>query len=189
MKCRLIIMCYYITIAAPTKCATDVSALIDRGLQIHPTRNPAVMASLPDGLTAWILMEATCSCGMYVSPRAPDAPTETERLRKKYAKSGWSDAKIDRAVTQSAARHSASQPNWSGLRPDVVALLQRIGTRAGQVAVVVHWYEGGVETEGLSLKRLQSCSLDELALRASALSEDEALIAVCRPGSPPNRIS
>lgn len=171
-------MCYYITIAAPTKFTADVSALMDSGLQLRPTRNADVMASLPDRFTAWILMEATCSCGLYASPRAPDAPSEAQRLRKKYAKSGWSDAKIDRAVAQSAARHAASQPNWSGLRPDVVAQLHKIGTLAGQVAVVVHWYDDDIETERLSLNRSRTCSVDELAFRASNLYEDEVLITV-----------
>jgi hypothetical protein len=90
-----------------------------------------------------------CSCELFrvSEPPAEEAPqARAARLRRKYAKRGWSDAKVARAIAQ-AAVHMRPEQTFVGLRPDVRALLADWSEEIGGLAVVCHWYDVEVAAE------------------------------------------
>src|SRR4029077_12012849 len=90
-----------------------------------------------------------CSCDLFRRPASSNketAETHADDLRRKYAKRGWSQAKVERAVTQASARPQPEEP-FIGLRPDVRELLADLAEEVGELAIAVHWYNGDIETE------------------------------------------
>lgn len=170
-------MCFFLTIAVPAQHADRIDDVFGRGFQSHPSDNPFVAAALPPGYAARFITRDGCSCGLYARRNDEPADDHTASLRRKYAKRGWSEAKITRAVGQVEARGWKSAPPTPGLRSDVVDRLQTLCQIAGRVALLVHWYSGDVQGEKLSPRRAQPCSCDQLPARAQELDEDELLIA------------
>jgi hypothetical protein len=174
-------MCFYVIIAVPADRGDHVPEVFGQGFKTSPTANRSISAALPAGYPARLITNGMCSCDLYASPRSETEADPEDHLRRKYAKLGWSDAKITRAVEQAKAKGSKNL-HARGLRSDVVSRLQELCQSAGKVAVLVHWYHGDVETERLSLTRAQPCDCGELPSRATTLREGEVLIAVDRAG-------
>ena len=164
-------MCFFLTIAVPAKQVEHIAGTFGRGFQTFPSANAAVSAALPEGYVARVLTSGMCSCDLYARPGG------AVLLRRKHEKRGWSEAKIVRAIKQAEAAQSKSQPPLSGVRADVVERLQRLCESGGGVALLVHWYDGDIETERFSPSHAASCRCDELPARARALSEDVVLVA------------
>lgn len=116
---------------------------------------------------------------LYARPRSPLSGNREQRLRRKYAKRGWSEAKIERAIAEAGVEEQVAM-SFSGLAPVVVEGLQALCASAGEAAVVVHWYRGDTESAGLSLGQ-QTCRLVELPECAGRLKEDEVLIVTRGP--------
>src|SRR5262245_9166657 len=93
-------MCYFITIAVPAKKVNLVNGIFGQGLNVTPTGNPCVVSALPNDFAAMLVTGGHCSCGLYSAP----GPDRAEDLRRKYAKRGWSGAKIARAVEQATPK-------------------------------------------------------------------------------------
>jgi hypothetical protein len=169
-------MCFFLTIAVPEEHADQMFDTFGPGFHLGPTANESVLSALPARYTARVLTSGGCSCDLYVRSGTADDANPSEHLRRKYAKRGWSDAKIARAVEQAT---QAKPLTFSGLRKDVIEQLGTLCAAAGGVAVVVHWYTGDVERERFPLV-VQTCARDELPARAANLREDEVLAAAVR---------
>lgn len=165
-------MCFFLTLGIPRQRALPDFAF-GRGFELAPTENPTILAGFPAGYTAMLVTSGMCSCGLYAPPRATSS--REEHLRRKYAKRGWSEAKIQRAVTQSQSAHPGPSA-WSGLRLDLVDALRLTCERAGALAVVVHWYNGDIESERFTLTNTRKCALDELPALAARFAEDEIVL-------------
>jgi hypothetical protein len=175
-------MCFFLTIAVPEKHCDRIGEAFGRGFQTFPYVNPTVASELPEGYVARLVTSGMCSCDLYVRPGGQVDADPADHLRRKYQKRGWSEVKISRAVKQAEAARSKLPRPTSGIRPDVVERLQVICQSAGRVALFVHWYNGGVDTEHVSLTRRLSCHCDEFPQRARELGEDILLLASTRRG-------
>ena len=163
-------MCYFVTVGVPAQSAARVSEAFGPDLRIGPTANPSVLAALPYGFTAHLVTNGHCSCNLYGKPRSTaDEQAAAQHLRQKYAKKGWSEAKFARAMAQ------VPRDRLFGLSADLVPRLQALCEVTGFVAVVVHWFSGGVEDESLTLTRGLAAGSADLPARAAALVEDEVL--------------
>lgn len=169
-------MCYFVTIGVPEKHAHRIREAFSRGYHLDETKNASVLAAFPPNYAARLVTSGMCSCDLYARPRSPLSGNREQRLRRKYSKRGWSEAKIDRAIAEAGVEEQAAM-SFSGLAPVVIEGLQALCESAGEAAVVVHWYRGDTETARLSLNS-QTCESAELPERASRLKEDEVLIAV-----------
>ena len=144
-------MCYFIALGVP---ATADSRLLDefgRGFMLLPTSSASICRALPSAFKARLLTSGMCSCDLYVKPGIQPPETPTEELRTRYRKRGWSEVKIDRAVSQATAKSEIVQPAFSGLRADVAAGVVAVAQSEGSIALVVHWFSGDVETEGFAV--------------------------------------
>jgi hypothetical protein len=170
-------MCFFLTIAVPAKHVDDIVGTFGRGFQTHHSVNAAVSAALPEGYVAHVLTSGMCSCDLYARPGGAAADSPADHLRRKYEKRGWSEAKIVRALKQAEAAQSKSQRPICGVRADVVERLQSLCQSGGGVALLVHWYNGDIDTERFSPSGPESCRCDELPARAQELREDVVVIA------------
>lgn len=177
-------MCHFLTVGVPARRAEQLTAPAGSELQLHPTANPSVLAAFPDGFTAIVVTEGFCSCNIYARPgdEFADAGVLDRSLRRKAAKLGWSAAKIRRAARQSQSAHDRRPRPTPGLRGDVIDWLHELCGRTGHIAVVVHFYSVGVESEAFECTRLPACRLDDFPRAATELSEDAVLVVRHEPG-------
>lgn len=169
-------MCFFLTIAVPLQHTTRVREWMSPELKTHPTKNPSVMAALPPDYAAHLVTTGMCSCDLYACPESEKPKDRTAHLRQKYERLGWSKAKISRAIKQVESDSARAKKPLSGFRPDVVERAVAICRVTGNLAIVVHWYQGDVETESLRLRPVPKCNCDQLASRMQELREDEVLI-------------
>ena len=176
-------MCFFLTIAVPEAHAERMQETfggVGGGFELRAMTNVSVLSALPSRFAARFLTLGGCSCDLYARPRAShetDADAEAH-LRRKYAKRGWSEAKIARAIEQTSATAGARTAT-SGLREDVIELLLALCDAAGSVAVFVHWYSGDVNDERIGpATAVRTCRCGDLRERARDLREGDVLVAV-----------
>jgi hypothetical protein len=130
-----------------------------------------------------------CSCDLYAPPRSESNANPVPHLRREYEKRGWSEAKIQRAIKQAAAKVRQANRTEPGFRADVVDCVAALCRATGGVALFVHWYNGDVETERLSVGHARRCRCDELPARTQQLTEGQLLVATARgTSSPPDPV-
>ncbi|MCC5823025.1 MAG: hypothetical protein LAT64_07355 [Phycisphaerales bacterium] len=99
----------------------------------------------------WMVTErGYCGCRLYCfkeedSDGGPTWEQELEQRRKRYRAKGWGEAKIRRALE--AAEHSANhirrgQEPFTGLRPDVGAVIERAVALDPATELLVHMTDG-----------------------------------------------
>lgn len=156
-------MCYFITIAVRQADAEAACGKVPRGFAMAPVANASVLSALPAGYETFLLVSGGCSCGLYQSePTPPARPHNPEHLRRKYERKGWARARIERALGQSLA--ARSEPGgFLGFRDDVVEILQSISATTDRFALLVHWYDEGLEDERIVLGTPQRTTPDRLA--------------------------
>jgi hypothetical protein len=140
-------MCFFLTVAVPAKQVKRIGEVFARGFGTHATQNASVSAALPVGYKARLVTSGMCSCGLYAPPRVAAESDPSARLRSKYEKLGWTEAKIQRSLKQNVASTSQQHPPVPGLRDDVADRLNALCRAAGSVAFLVHWYNGDLESE------------------------------------------
>lgn len=155
-------MCHFITIGVPKRRWEAVQELVPRGFQACLTTNPSVLRTLPSDFKTFLLLSGGCSCGLYNQPGAtPSRAPDAERLRKKYEKLGWPAGKISRAIEQ-AESSRADTATFRGYRADVCQVIAEFVAIASSVAVLVHFYDGGVEDEPIEIGEPQRTDIKQL---------------------------
>lgn len=177
-------MCFFLTIGVPGGDVAVLEAAVPRGLAVSLIENQSVLRRLPADYRTYVLISGMCSCGLFMEParaKKHTAETHAAKLRRRYAKLGWSQAKVERAVAQASARPEPEQ-EFVGLRPDVRELLADVAEQVGALALVVHWYDGLIDTEKFEITPGPEC--DPSALREGlALHSPDVLVSI-RLGRP-----
>jgi hypothetical protein len=166
-------MCDFITIAVPADKAKLLEDAIPRGIQALAVSNASIRRQIGAGYRRYALVSGGCSCDLYRSPNDPiDTADEIEKRRRKYQKKGWSQAKIERAIA-SCSRRDLERDAFAGLRPDVRSLVADVAEQASELAIIVHWYSGDVETEKIALRRTHAISPADLRAADASIDLDE----------------
>lgn len=143
-------MCYFITIIVPENFLKEKTVKTPRGLELTPMENPSIQKRILKNEVQLALTSGGCSCDLYSTPDECDAeePSQPD-YSKKYAKKGWSKAKIARALSSRSQAEDAKPKDDSKKQiPDIVTdYLKEIVQKYGCVKFLVHWYSGSVETE------------------------------------------
>lgn len=146
-----------------------VCALISLGVPLsHPLQrqrlpridridNPAVAAAFGERFAQYSITEGQCSCDLY-SRFMPEPDAGDSKRRRKYERMGWSSAKIERALAESAR----PRQHDDGLRADVAALIAGIAEAAGEVRLIVHTYRGSFAEERVRVGDHVTLSAKEL---------------------------
>ncbi len=140
-------MCYFISVAVPERLAGQLAAALPRNLVLHESRNASITHSLPDGFRLFVLRLGPCSCGLFreASERESIEQTRT-RLRKKFEKRKWSNARIERAIESSVRSHKLDSVP-AGFADSVREFVAEFVESHDQIRIIAHWYDGDVESE------------------------------------------
>ncbi len=167
-------MCHYVTVGVPAEKAGYLEQAIPRGLVADPTANHSIARHLPKDYRTYLVTSGMCSCDLF---RRPVGPVEQEahrkKFHKKYQKRGWSKAKIERAMAQAASK--APAVTFSGLRPDLREGLADLVGKTRELAIVVHWYNGLVETEQVPIGEAESVDVEPFRSGQVPVQEDQLL--------------
>ena len=101
------------------------------------------------------------------------------RLKRKYEKRGWSEAKIQRAIADATA---VEKVRPTGLRADARDLIAWAADVGGTAHVLVHMYSGSPDTEKLAPEGGLTAQADELRSGACALEPDRLVTVVGQRG-------
>lgn len=146
-------------------------------LKWEPLDNPGVIKQLCEGERYYFTTGGMCDCGTEIGmairmdaalgSREPDLSHELKKLKKK----GWSESKIERWIEQTKVvatrRHEEAAARLSGPHPEVDRWIQFVSTvlkekHAEWVGILVHWYRGGLNTEGINAGNRRWLTLAEL---------------------------
>lgn len=162
-------MCYLISVAVVSP-AIDVRAHFHGfDLVATDTVNPTVKEALGPDLAVDIT-EHGCSCSL----RAHGSGHDEAELRRRYAKKGWTAAKIDRAI-ESVSRSRAHSPRTA--RDRFLEALAAMCRSATSVRLVSHAYTGRFDQETFELSPPRRIALD--ALSRAGFVDDAILICSC----------
>jgi hypothetical protein len=117
--------------------AVDLAAHFrNHGLHAAPAASPAMIAALGSS-RVFDVTDHGCSCSLY--PSGPhNMDSEIARRAAKYARKGWSDAKIARALESLRQCHSRAKPPRSAMFLKAVLDLAQVAP----VYMLAHDYTG-----------------------------------------------
>ena len=140
-------MCYLISVAV-TQPGVDVkSHFYAHDLRAAESTNPTVHEAMGT-LGVYDITDHGCSCSLQAYPQGDGDALQEETLRRRYAKKGWSDAKIERAIS-SSSRAAASSPPSARIR--FLSALKALCESGATVRVLVHDYSGRFDEERFRL--------------------------------------
>lgn len=159
-------MCYFITVGTNELGAEVLMRRLSDTFGASPTSNVSILNLLPPNDRTFNL-GGMCSCHLFSKSHAE--PLDTHKLRSKYKKRGWSESKIERAIS---GKRSAQRESFKGLRPDLREQLCHIVSELGRLSVVVHFYSGDVESEVVLIARKVVVDCGSLMKDEDAVAED-----------------
>lgn len=154
-------MCYYITavLAAGTSLAIAQSVAERHARNLKPLENLSIQSQLNRGEQYFLTTAGHCDCdtslGLLTRKRPPHQ-SPGDKKAKKLAAAGWSSAKIERALSQSARSQERSSDRAKQLaNADSEAWIAFIeGMRAAgapYIGILLHFYNGAL-SEDIQLK-------------------------------------
>ncbi len=139
-------MCYFITVSVPNNEAETLRSKAPRNLHLIESNNPSINQHMPENYISYIVTTGGCSCDLFSEgPEEDEQEKRISKLRRKYKRKGWSDAKIERSISQAISAAQASRK--AGLRDDLRFYLSDVIEELNEMRIVIHWYNSGVETE------------------------------------------
>ncbi len=176
-------MCYYIALVVRGSDAATVDGVLRRhGRQAKPSNNASIGGALVPGEAQFLTTVGHCDCGTALAPTDIDrAGKRTEQVAK-LAKKGWSQAKIDRWLSdrvqadhRADERRHAHTPDsvelWSSIISD---LLVTPGVQ--HAGLLLHFCSGDVEDEVIEPIR-ETVPIRDFESRLANIREDQLLIA------------
>ena len=176
-------MCYYIALVVRGSDAATIDGVLRRhGRRAKAISNASIGGALVSGETQFLTTVGHCDCGTALAPTVIDrAGKRTEQIAK-LAKKGWSKAKIDRWLSDSAKaddradeRRHANTPDSVGLWSGIIAdLLATPGIK--HAGLLLHFYSGDVEDEVIEPIR-ETAPIRDFEARLANIREDQLLMA------------
>jgi len=162
-------MCHLLTIGISGGSGNPTEIFRTHGLHAEPAVNPHVRAAMPNGSVLLDVTEGGCSCSIRARSTA-DAAVDEEAERVRYARKGWSAAKIARAIESKQAAHGRRKPS-SGVQPFCLSVEALV--RAGsEIALISHFYNGLFAEEVVSVGVRAQMSLQDFLGSLGAFPED-----------------
>jgi|GEM_PF-6733503 len=146
------VMCFVIAVGLDPSAVAPLESELETPLPAAPSH----IAERFDGhQEVRMLYGGGCCCGFF---REPLNDAGEQRLRRKYAKRGWNEARIDRVVRD--------QRRVGGLDSRAVESIAKAANAAGSLSVAVYW-DLGEETE---LAKGESLKIAEFRTRRPSLA-------------------
>lgn len=176
-------MCHYITLVVRGGGAREIDQVLRRhGRQAKLLANPSMARVLEPGEAHFLTTVGHCDCGTALV-RAPlgqvGAPTQQAGRR---AQARWSQAKIERWLSERQRADERAQKRRHANAPDSVDLWSRIvmdlmsTPRVQQAGLLVHFFAGDIEDEPIEAIR-ETVALRNFEAGLQTLCEDKLLMA------------
>jgi len=128
-------MCVIVTVGVAGFRGDATAPFRAAGFITNPAVN-ATSAAMPYNAIRFDVTVGGCSCDFYRG----DTPekSDPEAARRRYARKGWTQAKIDRAIESSRSAHAATpRKNLDGRFTEAIELLAKQGAR---VTLLAHMF-------------------------------------------------
>ena len=149
-------MCHLLTIgiAGGTGNVTDV--FHTHGFHTEPAVNPHVRAAMPQDSLLLDVTDGGCSCSICVRSVAVfDVAAE----RARYARKGWSAAKVARAIEAKHAAHG--RPKVNSKAQQFCLTVEALARAGASIALISHFYDGLFAEEVVSVGARAQISLPD----------------------------
>jgi len=141
-------MCHLITIGITGGPDNPTDFFREQGLHAEAAVNPHVRAGMPNGAVVLDVTDEGCSCSIFGGV-ADGVVFDTAAERARYARKGWSPAKIARAIESKQAAHGRRKVHS---KAEQFCLSVEALARAGsQIALISHNYSGLFASEVVSI--------------------------------------
>jgi hypothetical protein len=149
-------MCCFLTIAFDEAYLADARVLLESACRLRRVREPNRLSVFSDGVTAWDLhVQGNCSCGLYIAPGTggdqsiQESPIDDRA--EHYRTRGWSETKIERALSQARQRRKRTSPRaieaFDGIHPSLRVPLCRLATQTGRLLLYAREFAGRLDRE------------------------------------------
>jgi hypothetical protein len=118
-----------------------------------------------------------CSCNLIIQTRHRSVDDQRERLRARYEREDWSQARIARAITDWETNHERLVKKRGELGNELCSLLRVLAAGRGGVRVFIHFYSGSFDTEELQSGRPVRIAAASL-INPSIIGEDRLVEVV-----------
>ena len=166
-------MCWLIFAGIHGQRGDLVAAFKTRGYTAELSRNPTcAQVGTPDVLA---VTDGHCACALYI-PTQRYVGEDTQLMRARYRRKGWTDGKIERAVKArcAAAEKRVAMRANRNLFPSTIEELVESGA---EVSLLAHFFEGSFE-EPFSISIRRTLTLAEFMGNGGAFPEDELTVIV-----------
>ena len=174
-------MCLFITLVVRGSDHEAIAPVLKRhGRTATPIYNSSVAKVMAESEAQFLTTVRECDCGTALAGEIPHDADHTQQAAK-LARKGWSQAKVERWLTdrrkgetQRQKRRDATAPDsielWANIVRDVLAVPGVI-----QAGLLLHFYSGDLESE---VFRLTRCAVDsdQFAARLLTMREDELVM-------------
>ena len=153
-------MCYLIHFGVPSWYESSVEA--PREFHVERHHNASIEAAIGSEFAVFSVSDGGCSCAMYVAPRHRGTEDrDAEKKRRKYGRLGWSEAKVQRALTAATEAHSRNT-RPPGFRIDVSEYIADLADVVLELKLIVHDYRGLFSEEQVSSSAPKSVKVSDI---------------------------
>jgi len=164
-------MCWLIMLGVSGYRGDPADLFRAHGLEAEVTHNPACDA-MGATATRLAISDGHCACALYAGARQ-HAPADRARLASQYARKGWSQAKIDRALDARTAADQRQHDKRARANPFPDAVRDLV-QHAGAVQLLAHDFNGSFDTPFEVTKR-ETVALADFLARDASFPEDTLL--------------
>jgi len=183
-------VCYYITMALPGQAQLAALAPVAQrhAIALQPIKNASVRRHLAAGDQYLLTTTSFCDCATSLGDdrRGPSRKGDETLLCKieKLMRKGWSQTKVDRWLAEKRKTRLRDERNYkehlAASADDAerwLAGLREILSTGGApwVALLLHWYDGGVDREIIQVKRVEAVRLAETTRATLTGLEEDVL--------------
>lgn len=145
-------MCDFITISLPKATSDTIMETLPKDLICFVTHNKSIATHLSsDYISYGLLANSMCSCGLFHPANPEGEEREKEALIRKYKKKGWSESKIQRAISEHEASISMKNKTY-GFREDLLAwFISAAHSLKGNVSILIHF--GDIHTDVFDIQQ------------------------------------
>jgi hypothetical protein len=162
-------MCHLVTIGIASGPDNPADIFRARGLHAAPAVNPHVRAAMPTGSVLLDVTDHGCSCSIYAR-EAGHIAFDVEAERTRYARKGWSRAKIARALESKQTAHGRRKVHS---KADQFCQCVEALVRAGShIVLISHNYSGLFTEEAVSIGARSPISLQAFLETLGTFPED-----------------
>lgn len=158
-------MCHLISIAVSRSTVDVTSHFRAHGLHAEESSNSSVRAALGT-LGVYDVTDQGCSCSLHAPDGGDGNPTQHDTLRRRYAKRGWTTAKIERTVESASRARVDSQPS---ARTRFIAALDALCASGATIRLLCHDYAGRFDEERFTIGPPLRVSVRALSQQAVAV--------------------